>query len=889
MASGIVNFETGSSVRSEELVAHSKIGIGTHTQTANVHCVADAPVVVVEDKVGNATQTALRITADGGTTHFQSGVDLSSDSKGDFKFQSMLGGTTHLTIDGTNSRVGVGTASPASLLHVEDGVLTVKNTSEISSMYLIPDGDGTGGSLNQHYYGSIHAGVAQFIAEQSENLPTISITNKDRDNNVTKNASIGFFNSDTSGKAKYGARIACYPEDANGIDQSLRIYTKNGGGSGSGYSFPAHTATFSSDGHVGIGSTTPSSTLDVNGNVHVSSNLEINGEFRVSDASSNVVDASLKTNGNWKLEQKVLDPQDTRLTGNYFALAAHMSDDGNTLAVGCIYGDTYVGGTTDKAGIVFVFERSGDRWLYKAELTHTNPGASDYLGLGIGTSADGSIIVAGANQKNETYTSQGAVYVFVRNGSSWSSMTETAKLLQSSTNISVNPENFGYSCFISGDGNTIVASCRKKSVGSNAQQGAVYVYEKPGSGWADATEDAFLLATNGAVDDFLGEMCHINYDGTVVVSGAGGRNVLMVWEKPTSGGWVDATASAVLTSPDSVSGDNFGAANKISYDGNFILVGATVANKVYVYEKPSTGWATTNSYAARLTDSDNAASDNFGLALGVSRDGSVVFVGAYGDDDLGSESGSAYIFYRPSSGWTDATEADHKIVPTGLEAGDNFGRWGHMSTDGERVIMCARGDDSQYGSNSGSVYVYKRNSSQLAVSNSHVTFAHSIGIGTTEIIPDVRLDVVGSASIHGYLNMSERNRLKNFIVQKQVYRQGSNSNGLDSKIYFQFKINKASSNWAPGFVKITNAAVKVDGNSQTNDDAVYYFKHYSSGSFSSGVMHAGTSYNDITLHMDTAHNNYDLLTVHCGGVYTVNSRNIAVCEVGYYFGFFIEE
>jgi len=119
MASGIVNFESGSSVRSEELVAHSKLGIGTHTQTANVHCVADAPVVVVEDKVGNSTQSALRILADGGTTHLQSGVDLSSDSKGDFKFQSMLGATTHMTIDGTNSRIGIGTASPGAKLDIK--------------------------------------------------------------------------------------------------------------------------------------------------------------------------------------------------------------------------------------------------------------------------------------------------------------------------------------------------------------------------------------------------------------------------------------------------------------------------------------------------------------------------------------------------------------------------------------------------------------------------------------------------------------------------------------------------------------------------------------------------------------------------------------------------
>ena len=145
MASGIVNFETGASVRAEELVAQGKIGIGTHTQSANVHCVADAPVVVVEDKVGNSTQSALRILADGGTTHLQSGVDLSSDSKGDFKFQSMLGATTHMTIDGTNSRVGIGTATPLTPLHIS-------STNEITS-------SPAGSAVSQMRYGSTNSTV----------------------------------------------------------------------------------------------------------------------------------------------------------------------------------------------------------------------------------------------------------------------------------------------------------------------------------------------------------------------------------------------------------------------------------------------------------------------------------------------------------------------------------------------------------------------------------------------------------------------------------------------------------------------------------------------------------------------------------------------------------
>ena len=165
----------------------------------------------------------------------------------------------------SGGNVGIGTASPRGKLDIEDGVLFVKKTPETNTLLLLPDGDGTGALASEHFFGNAHTGVAQFVAEQSEHLPTISLINKDRDNVTTKNASIGFFNTDTSGSGKYAARIACYPDDANAINNNLRIYTKGGGGSGAGYTYPELTATFSSSGNVGIGTTSPSTKLHVQG------------------------------------------------------------------------------------------------------------------------------------------------------------------------------------------------------------------------------------------------------------------------------------------------------------------------------------------------------------------------------------------------------------------------------------------------------------------------------------------------------------------------------------------------------------------------------------------------------------------------------------------------
>ena len=48
-------------------------------------------------------------------------------------------------------------------------------------------------------------------------------------------------------------------------------------------------------------------------------------------------------------------------------------------------------------------------------------------------------------------------------------------------------------------------------------------------------------------------------------------------------------------------------------------------------------------------------------------------VGAYGDDDNGASSGSAYVFVKPSDGWATATETA-KLTASDGAGDDNFGR-----------------------------------------------------------------------------------------------------------------------------------------------------------------------------------------------------------------------
>ena len=107
------------------------------------------------------------------------------------------------------------------------------------------------------------------------------------------------------------------------------------------------------------------------------------------------------------------------------------------------------------------------------------------------------------------------------------------------------------------------------------------------------------------------------------------------------------TQFSKLVASDGAADDNFGFSVAVSGDGNTIVVGArwddTIAGSnsgsAYVYKYDGTNWNET-----KLLASDRAASDYFGFSVAVSGDGNTVVVGAFGDDDKGSSSGSVYVF-----------------------------------------------------------------------------------------------------------------------------------------------------------------------------------------------------------------------------------------------------
>ncbi|MEA2021888.1 MAG: FG-GAP repeat protein, partial [Candidatus Caldatribacteriota bacterium] len=100
-------------------------------------------------------------------------------------------------------------------------------------------------------------------------------------------------------------------------------------------------------------------------------------------------------------------------------------------------------------------------------------------------------------------------------------------------------------------------------------------------------------------------------------------------------------------------------------------------------------------YLNKLLAPDAVAGDLFGGSVAIS--GDKIVVGSYGDDDNGSDSGSAYIFN------TDGSYVTKITAPDG-EADDNFGR--SVSISGDKIVVGAIYDDDN-GSNSGSAWVFQ--------------------------------------------------------------------------------------------------------------------------------------------------------------------------------------
>ena len=371
-----------------------------------------------------------------------------------------------------------------------------------------------------------------------------------------------------------------------------------------------------------------------------------------------------------------------------FAHDVSISSDGNTAVVGAWATDD--GGSA--SGSAYVFTRSGTSWSQQAVLTGSDHAGSDLNGYSVGISEDGNTVITGAHGKS-TYT--GAAYIFTRSGTSWS---QQAKLTDSGGGTY---DYFGFSVDISKDGDTaIVGAHNEDTTATNA--GSVFIFTRSGSSWS---EQAQLQASDIASYDSFGYDVAINSDGNTAVIGSynedeGGTNAGAAYIFTRSGtSW---SQQAKLLGSDTASSDYLGQAVNISNDGNTAIVGAPLHDgggsdkgAAYVFTRSGTSW----SQQAKLQSSDIGDYDRLGTSVALDPTGDVAIVGAIYEDEDGDNSGSAYIFTRDGTTWTQQI----KLTPTDNDRGtnDQFGWCADIGTN-----TAIAGSHRLTGTDTGAAYVF---------------------------------------------------------------------------------------------------------------------------------------------------------------------------------------
>jgi nucleoside-specific outer membrane channel protein Tsx len=230
---------------------------------------------------------------------------------------------------------------------------------------------------------------------------------------------------------------------------------------------------------------------------------------------------------------------------------------------------------------------------------------------------------------------------------------------------------------------------------SGDASGSAYVFERSGGGWIEVAK---LTASDGAAGDRFGTWVAIS--GGLVLAGApldddDGEDSGSAYVFDGSAGWSEV---AKLTASDGATGDQFGVSVAIS--GDLAVVGALFdddkgddSGSAYVFDA-STGW----SQVAKLAASDGATGDQFGVAVAIS--GDLALVGAFVADGNGENSGSAYVF-DGSAGWSEVA----KLTASDGAPGDIFGT--SVAISGDLALIGAEFDDDN-GDASGSAYVFDR-------------------------------------------------------------------------------------------------------------------------------------------------------------------------------------
>ena len=339
--------------------------------------------------------------------------------------------------------------------------------------------------------------------------------------------------------------------------------------------------------------------------------------------------------------------------------------------------------------------------LDSPEVTGTATETGWRLGLvAVAASADGSTVVLGDSVAETDRVYDGTAFVFTKQEGSWSDTgSEDATVLLppdhpdwKALEAEDYPDasmSFGSTVAVSGDGGVVVVGAPEhRPPGRN--NGAVYVFIRPEGGWDEDPEVITLLPLPGEDSSGFGDSVAVSADGRVVVAGfhtsQHRTSLAYVFIRPTSG-WSETPGIARLATIDPIPMYGRGSSVSISADGSTVVFASpqAVPGVAYVFLRSGSEWADTFD-AARLLPRDGGQNIRFGHSVSVSFYGDTVLVGAPGLDTFDEDHAAVYVFTKPETGWTDASETAALVASEGFKE-RAFGASVAVSPGGDRAIV----------------------------------------------------------------------------------------------------------------------------------------------------------------------------------------------------------
>ncbi|MCA0235333.1 MAG: HYR domain-containing protein [Bacteroidetes bacterium] len=357
--------------------------------------------------------------------------------------------------------------------------------------------------------------------------------------------------------------------------------------------------------------------------------------------------------------------------------------DGSRAIIGAPYDDN---GKGTNSGAAYILEKDVfGNWTQVAKLVVPDGDADDLFGQSV--AIDGGLVIVGANK----YAGKGAAFIFSGSGATW---TLTKKLLASDGAAN---DDYGISVDITGTHAIVGADL--DDVETKVDQGSVYIYSAATS-WGGEVK---RIASDGGTNDNFG--ISVALDGNNAVVGSRydddfgvncGAAYIFSKDQGGTNNWGQATK---LTASDASAGDYFGSSVAIS--GNQVIVGSYLddysminnAGSAYIFQGSGASWPE----VAKLVPSDAAPSDQFGSSVSI--EAGIALIGSQFDDDMGTNSGSAYVFTE-GSGWAQV----NKLTGASVAANDNFGH--SVAIGGNSIVIGAYKDDVGAALDQGSAYFF---------------------------------------------------------------------------------------------------------------------------------------------------------------------------------------